>query len=141
MRPDVRGAVYPPDRVELLVPRGEAHAWSPQITLVVNVVPNGGSLVRGRIGPSPQVWTLYATLYGLSTLAVVAATVFGLTQWFLGGQPYALLGVPVSLVFSGLIYGASFVGQGLGSEQIYHLRTFVDETIRDVTDKAEALGS
>lgn len=131
-RPDVRGRVFSSDRVELFVPKDEAHAWSPQVTLIFSAVPPTGTFIRGIVGPSPQVWTLYATLYGLSALGVVAATVFGLTQWFLGGQPLALLGIPASMLLSGLVYGASFVGQGLGSEQTYRLRRFVEEVVREL---------
>ncbi len=133
-RPGVRGRVYAPDRVELLVAAEDAHAWSPQVTLRVSPTPRGGSFIAGRVGPAPQVWTLYATLYGLSALGVLVAIVFGLTQWFLGGRPYALIGIPAAMAFSTLVYGASFVGQGLGSEQTYRLRRFVEEILRNLEE-------
>jgi hypothetical protein len=45
-----------------------------------------------------------------------------MVQWWLGQTPSALLVAPALALLAGLVYGASFVGQGLGADQMYFLR-------------------
>ena len=64
------------------------------------------------------------------------ATIFGLVQLSIGQSPWALLVAPGTAVLGALVYGASFVGQGLGSEQMYFLRATLTESVagEDATD-------
>jgi hypothetical protein len=50
-------------------------------------------------------------------------------QWSLGQTPVALYVAPGAALLAGLVYGASFVGQGTGSEQMYLLRARLTETV------------
>lgn len=46
-----------------------------------------------------------------------------------GSKPWGLYLIPISFVLSGLVYGASYVGQGLGSLQMMELRSFVESAL------------
>jgi len=51
---------------ELFVPQSERRVWSPWLSVTAEAARDGGSLVRGRFAPQPQVWTLYMFLaFGL----------------------------------------------------------------------------
>ena len=116
----LRGIAFD-DRIELAIGGAEHHFWSPQV--VVKMRPEGqGALLDARFGPDAYVWALYLLLYGAALLLTCWALMFGLVQWTLGQSPVALLATPVLALLAGLVYGASFVGQGLGSEQMYFLR-------------------
>ncbi len=116
----LRGIAFD-DRIELAIGGSEHHFWSPQV--VVRMRPEGqGAVLEARFGPDAYVWALYRFLYGTMILVTSWAVMFGLVQWSLGQRPLALLVAPALGVVAGLVYGASFVGQGLGSEQMYLLR-------------------
>ena len=65
-------------------------------------------------------------IYGVLGMVALFALVFGYGQWSTGATPW---GAAVSLGAVGAIgfvYGAAFIGQGLGAEQMYELRRELD---------------
>jgi hypothetical protein len=79
----------------------------------------------GRFGPDPHVWTLYVALYAVAVFGAFVCLAFGISQWVAGGSPWVLYLSPLSVVLAGLVYGAAYVGQGLGSDQMYRVRVFL----------------
>lgn len=124
----VRGLALPV-RLELSIQGDEQHFWSPQLCADVSEGEDGGSKLDARFSPDPYVWAMYLLAYVAVVTATLITLVFGLAQLSLGQQPIALYCVPGGVVLAGLVYGASFVGQGLGSEQMYFLRHTLTELI------------
>jgi len=125
--PRLRGLAQD-ERLELGIDGKENHFYSPQ--LVVRVSPTGtGSNLEARFGPDPYVWAFYVMGSGGLCVLTFFASMFGIGQWMVGQAPTALLVAPGAGLLAGLVYGASFVGQGLGSEQMYFLRHSLVETI------------
>jgi hypothetical protein len=125
--------------VFLRIPKSRQHFWSPRLELELRPSPDeaqelGGTQPRtlhGRFTPHPNVWGLFMAIYLLLGIAGCAGLVWGLSQWTLGQTPWALAAVPLSIALIGFVYGAAFIGQGLGSEQMYELRSFVDDVQRN----------
>ena len=46
--------------------------------------------------------------------------------------------MPIVLLLAGFTYGAAFIGQGLGAEDMYALRTFVEHVADEVDADARA---
>ena len=67
-------------------------------------------------------------------MVALLSLVYGYVQWSLGHAPWAALGCPAALALMGFEYGAAFIGQGLGAEQMYTLRSLLDGAL----DAAEA---
>lgn len=116
-------------RAELSIGGDERHFWSPQVTVEIAPSPEGGSRLEARFGPDPYVWALYVLAYAAMLLLSSWALIFGGVQWWLGQTPSALLAAPVLMALAGLVYGASFVGQGFGSEQMYLLRATLTDLV------------
>ncbi len=113
---------------ELFVPDAEQRPWSPWLSVTADER-NSGSLLRGRFAPHPNVWTLYLFLaFGLG-FALLVGTAWGYAQWATGLTPWALVTLPSVIVLGSLLYLASQVGQKLGSEQMEHLRSALDELV------------
>lgn len=116
----------------------ECRVWSPALHLAVEPLAGGrddGDAVvrvgqpwrlRGTFSPSSPVWTAFLAIYLLLTIVGIAGGCYGGAQLILGTTPWAFVGVPVALALAGFTYGAAFIGQGLGAEDMYELRTFVD---------------
>lgn len=120
--PRVRGIAFD-HRIELAIDGDEHHFWSPQLVVDVRARDDGGADLDARFGPDPYVWALYLLSYGALLVVTFFAAIFGIAQWTIGQAPTALAVAPVAAIAAGLVYGASFVGQGLGSEQMYFLRS------------------
>lgn len=133
--PRLRGIAFE-HRLEIAIDGPEHHFWSPQ--LVVRVAADGaGSRLSARFGPDPYVWALYVLVYASLTVIAAFASMFGAVQWSLGMTPTALWVAPGAGALAALAYGASFVGQGLGSEQMYFLRASLTAAVDgEETDRA-----
>jgi flavin reductase (DIM6/NTAB) family NADH-FMN oxidoreductase RutF len=114
--------------LQLNIPSAEVTTWSPSMELAVEPGP-GGSTIHARIGPQPTVWTTFMFLHLLIAMIGLGGLMWGLSKWFLGGELWALW-IPVAAVLlHAFVAGAAFIGQGLGADQIYRLRTFMSDVL------------
>ncbi len=130
--PRLRGIAFD-HRIELSIGGDERRFWSPQLVVRVRATEGGGAVLDARFGPDPYVWAFYLMAYGAMLMVTLWALVFGMVQWWLAQTPTALLVAPALGVLAGIVYGASFFGQGLGSEQMYLLRS----TLADLCEHEE----
>jgi hypothetical protein len=127
--------------VELRVAKDRAHFWSPNLSLeIVDDTDPAMKRLRGRFGPDQSVWMLFILIYAILGMVGVLALMFGTSQWIIHESPSALLAVPACLALAAFVYGAAFIGQGLGAEQMYTLRSFVDDAI-DAAREQLAVGA
>jgi hypothetical protein len=100
----------------------------------VEAFEDGSETLCGRFSPHPNVWTGFLTLYATLFMGGVFGLIFGFSQWSLSMTPWGLVGVPVALALAAFTYGAAFIGQGLGAEEMYTIRSFVDDAMRNVRE-------
>jgi hypothetical protein len=111
--------------VDLYVDKSERHLWSPHLSVQVETR-EGGSLLRGRYAPHPEVWTFFVFLYSVVGFATLIGAGFGFGQWVMGMRPWGFVFVPVGLAVIGLLHLASAAGQRLGNDQMQGLREKLD---------------
>jgi len=117
------------ERVIELVPHASTqNLWSPQLRLELRDV-DGRTAISARFSPHPHVWTLYLAIHAVGAFGTLGAAVFGLSQHLAGQSPSALWALPMAPVLAALVWALAFVGQGLGAEQMYALRRFVEEAL------------
>lgn len=117
------------DEIIELVPHSSAvHLWSPQLRLELTEA-DGRTDIHARFSPHPHVWTLYVAIHAVGAFGTLGAGVFGLSQHLTGQSPWALWALLMSPVLAALVWALAFVGQGLGAEQMYVLRRFVEEAL------------
>jgi hypothetical protein len=127
----VEGSVHP-RTINLWVRAAERHFWSPHLDLQLVELPSKGTRLDGLFAPHPQIWTAFVAVQVLFGLLSIAAAVLLYSQVTLNGRVLeAAVALVVMLVGGGLSYGAAYVGQGFGSEQMYELRAFLDVALRD----------
>lgn len=108
----------------------ERHFWSPHLNVNVDST-ESGTLLRGRYGPAPSIWTIFT--FGYTSL--------GLLFTFLGmyvGSVY-LLGKETPLVwvlpflFVGILslWFAGQLGQKLGVQQTFKIHQFVERVLKE----------
>jgi uncharacterized integral membrane protein len=106
---------------------GERTFWSPYLNLEVEDEPDG-SVIRGRFSPHPNVWTMFMAVYILLAIIALGGLSYGMVQYTLGESPWSLLVAPAAVALFGFVYGATLIGQGLGAEQMYMMRSLIDRT-------------
>lgn len=90
----------------------------------------GNARLRGRFTPHPSVWMGFMGVFGVLGMLGFAGLMHGLAQMTAHESPWGLLAVPIAGALIAFVYGASFIGQGLSADEMYELRTFVDEAVR-----------
>lgn len=113
------------------------HFWSPTLSVQFEER-DGAQILRGRFAPSPSVWMLFIGVYGIIAMGGVAALMYGISQVMLGWSPWAFWGVPASMALGAFVYGAVFIGQGLGAEEMHMQRSVVEHAVEDAVRALEA---
>ena len=114
---------------ELFVPEEEQRVWSPWLSVTAESTDDGGSLIRGRFAPHPHVWTLYMFLSFALGFSLLVGVTWGYAQWAMDTEPWALLSLPLGIVFGVALYLVSLTGQRLGAEQIERLEDALVELV------------
>jgi hypothetical protein len=113
----------------------QQHFWSPTLSVQFEER-DGARVLRGRFAPSPSVWMLFIGVYGIIAMGGVAALMYGISQVMLGWSPWAFWGVPASMALGAFVYGAVFIGQGLGAEEMHMQRSVVERAVEDAAREA-----
>lgn len=111
--------------VDLWICERNRHTWSPWLHLELR---SGGSgtLVAGRFGPDPHVWTGFMALYAVFAFALVMGVMFGFAQMAAGEAASGFLGAGASVAALALVYVAALTGQALGHDQMDTLKDWFD---------------
>jgi hypothetical protein len=115
----------------------ERHFWSPTLDLSLEEVEDG-TVLRGRFGPHPSVWTMFIFIYAALGVGSFLSAMYGVAQLTLDRPPWAFGASAGLAALIGFVYGAAFIGQGLGSEQIVQIRLFLDRAVGRVDLGASA---
>lgn len=126
----------------LTVPADERHFWSTQLGLTVEDGRPGPDGVRratrvlGVFSPHPDVWTAYVFMIGTLVLAGVFSGLVAIVQLLIGHEPWALLGTLIAALAAGLVYTTTLVGQGLAADEMYRLRSHLDDCLERAEERA-----
>jgi hypothetical protein len=111
--------------------------WSPCLSIQVEPT-GGGSLLRGRFGPHPELWTLFMFSYGAVGFLSVIGLVLGFVQWQSGMQPWGFWGAGLGFPGLALLLAVSATGQRLSAHQMDELRGRVNSLVKGLEDPRAA---
>ena len=77
---------------------------------------------------------MFMAVYILLAIVALGGLSYGMVQYTLGQSPWSLLVAPAAVALFGFVYGATLIGQGLGAEQMYTMRSLVDRACVDALD-------
>ncbi len=118
------------NHVVLSLPPEKQHFWSPQLTLELEERDEGGTLVRGRYGPKPAVWTLFMFGYGLIGFAWMVLLILGMSEWMLDGATGKIWLSVLLLGLGVLLYLAAQAGKALSRDDMRELDDFIREALK-----------
>ncbi len=118
------------NHIFLDVPKEENHFWSPQLQVEILKGEKNKTIVKGIIGPKPQIWTFFMFLHFVIATIFVVFFVWFYTNWTLGKpyqlQKYMLIALPVLWI---LLYFFGQSGKRIAYDQMLELDDFLTETI------------
>lgn len=113
----------------LQLPEHERSLLSPYLNL--NIIERDEQCVLGgRFTPHPHVWTGFMAIYGVLAMVGLGGLMYGFAQMTVQETPWALWAAPASLALMAFVYGASLIGQGLTSDEMYRMRAYVECLVR-----------
>jgi len=118
--------------VSLRVPSSDRHFWSPFLSLEV-WEEGDGAIARGRFGPHPNIWTFFVFTHAAIFVVGLFVSSYGVAQWMMGATPWALLALPAMAALHAFVFGAEYIGKGLGSEQMLVIHDFARGVVAQAT--------
>ena len=109
--------------------RSGSEAWTPQMDLSFEELPNGNTLVSCLIGPVSTIWMLFAGGYLALTLLGLTGITLGIAQHMLGHTPWGYYMVPFVLVGLGVLIHLERTGRQRATSDMHYLKRFVDEAL------------
>jgi ABC-type multidrug transport system fused ATPase/permease subunit len=120
------------NHIFLDVPKEENHFWSPQMQVEILKNKNDKTIVKGIIGPKPQIWTFFMFVHFIIATLFVVFFVWFYTNWTLNKdyqfQKYMLLILPI------LSVGLYFFGQS-GKRIAYNQMVELDRFLMEIINK------
>ncbi|NNE07224.1 MAG: hypothetical protein HKN20_01555 [Gemmatimonadetes bacterium] len=113
------------------LPEERRSLLSPHLELEIRES-RAGTVLHGRFSPRPNVWTGFMGLFIALGMLGFIGLMYGFAQLMLDRPIWMMWSAPVSLALIAFIYGAAFIGQGLSNDEMYELRAFVEDTVREV---------
>lgn len=95
-------------------------------------VEGGGTRLSAMFAPAPPIWTTFIGIQFLFGVIALSSAIYVFSLWSLGQNllmPFLVF--VAAMVGGGLSYGAAYVGQGLGSEQMFELRSFLERALEE----------
>ncbi len=126
----------------LSVPETERAFWSTYLDLTLERRPappdaaRGSTRVLGVFSPQPEIWTAYVFTIGSLVVAAIFGVMVAIVQLALGDVPWGLLVTLVAVLLGALVYTTTLVGQGLAADEMYRLRSHLDECLQRAEARA-----
>ena len=114
-------------------PEKTRHFWSPQLDLNIEKYEEG-TLIRGLIGPRPNVWTIFMFFNSVAGFFGVIGTIVGMGQWSMENPPYAFWLLPVSAILFGVVYYVGKTGKKIAHPESVQLHDFLVNNLTDYTE-------
>ena len=120
------------NHIFLDIPEEENHFWSPQLQVeIVKDKTNNKTIVKGILGPKPQIWTMFMFFHFVIAVLFVVFFVWFYTNWSLDKdykfQQIMLLVLPLLSV---LLYFFGQSGKRFAYNQMLELDDFLMKTIK-----------
>jgi hypothetical protein len=117
-----------------LVLRGEErHVFSPWLSVQAYNW-EGGTRLRGRFGPHPNLWAIFVFIYAVFVFVFIGGLVYGYVQWVIGEPPTGLLVSLGGALAQGVACSIDLYGRSHGARQMHRVREFLLSTLPEARE-------
>lgn len=104
------------------------HYWSPHASFNLEETPEG-TIVRGIVGPKPNLWASFMVLYVFAVAGFTITAVIGSGMLSLGKSGILLYISPFFLLIFMLTYLAAQIGKNKAAKQTEQIKDFIKEAL------------
>ena len=104
------------------------HFWSPQASINIEKI-EGGSIVRGVIGPKPNLWASFMVIYVFGFSSFTISAIIGLSHLTMNKSGMMLYISPLFLLIVIANYLVTLTGKTLGKDQSLLIKKYITESI------------
>ena len=120
------------NHIFLDVPKAEEHFWSPQLQIeVIEDKEENKTIVKGILGPKPQVWTLFMFFHFILALAFIVFFIMFYVKWSMEKDyqfyKYMLIALPLVWI---VMYFIGQFGKKIAYKQMVELDDFLKDTLK-----------
>lgn len=107
--------------------------WAPQLQIRWEEDEDhpGVNVVRGVIGPRPNIWTMFMFFYGLSGALIITLGSYAVSEYYVKGSSVWIWSIPFAVLLALGTYIATKVGQSIAKEHLIEINNFVDEIFEE----------
>lgn len=122
------------------IPPERRRFWSPQLDILIEPTDRGpgASRVVVRFAPHPPVWLAFVFTYAVLFALGLSGVMYALAEISMGRSPWCLVSTALSVGAAGFVYGAAFIGQGLGASEMFDLRRWLDGCLDEALTRARS---
>jgi hypothetical protein len=112
--------------------------WSPQLDILIEPHVEGidHSRVVVRFAPHPPVWLAFVFTYAVLFALGVSGVMYAMAELSMGRAPWCLISTGFAIGVAAFVYGAAFIGQGLGADDMFELRTWLDQCLAEARERS-----
>ena len=90
------------------------------------------TVVRGVIGPKPNIWTFFMFCYGLSGALLITLGTFAVSEYYVKGYSIWIWSIPFALLLGSGTYIATKIGQNISKNHLEEINDFVNKIFKDL---------
>lgn len=107
------------------------HYWSPYATFNLEKTETG-TIVRGIVGPRPNLWATFMVLYVIGIAGFTILAVIGSGMLSLGKSGILLYLSPIFLLIFFVTYVAAQIGKNKAANQTRQIKDFIKEALEKI---------
>jgi hypothetical protein len=116
------------ERRSLFSPTLDVHLWPDD---------DGGTRLRGKVGPHPELWTALVASYAVCAAVAISGASYAMAQFTLGWPLTALWFVALGAAGAAVLWAAAWMGRRAAADDIPRLLAALDDLAASV-DRAAA---
>lgn len=107
--------------------------WVPQLQIrwEADEDHEGVTVVRGVIGPRPNIWTMFMFLYGFSGALILTLGTYALSEYYVTGSSYWIWSIPFAVILGVGTYLATKIGQRIAKHHLHVINNFIDDIFEE----------
>lgn len=107
--------------------------WAPQLQIRWELDEDNPNIivVRGVIGPRPNVWTMCMFFYGLAGALILTLGTFSVSEFYVKGESIWIWSIPFAVLLALVTYLSTKIGQNIARHHLLEINDFVDEIFEE----------
>lgn len=135
--------VFSPRHGVVRIPPSRRRFFTPQLDVLVQEAEQAPDVSRlvVRFAPHPPVWLAFVFTYAVLFALGLSGLMYAMAELSMGRAPLCLISTFVAMVVGAFVYGAAFIGQGLGANDMFELRNWLDQCLTEARERARQLAA